>query len=126
MGCGCFPDVRGLLDNALFDPDELLRVIGDLGGGEYASIEVLDPAPRLPFRADIEAAIEAGRLTRIDSAGQGTLAVYLDENRKIIHIGLTDDDGKVTSRWAGGLTCRHGLFDLPRSHGEMVHFYAPA
>jgi hypothetical protein len=125
MGCGCHPDVRGMLDAALFDPDELSRVIAELNG-DVASITVLDPAPRLPFRADIEAAIEAGRLTRIDSAGQGTLAVYLDEDRRIIHVGLTDDDGMVTSRWAGGLTCRHALFDLPRSHGEMVHFYAPA
>lgn len=114
-------EIRDRLDAALFDPEELQQVIDDIGG-----ILVLDPPPRLPFRADIEAAIEAGRLTPIDTPGEGTLAIYLDENRRIIHIGLTDGAGMVTSRWAGGLTCRHKPLDLPRSHGETVKFYAPA
>lgn len=118
-------DIRGMLDAALFDPEELQRVIGELNG-DMACITVLDPAPWLPFRADIEAAVEAGRLTRIDWAGEGNLVVYRDEENRIIHIGLTDAEGLVISRWAGGLTCRHGVFDLPRSHGEVAHFYAPA
>jgi hypothetical protein len=124
MACGCFPDVRGQLDAALFDLDDLRQAIADLS--DHADIEVLDDQTPLPFKADIEAAIAAGRLTRVDSSGPGSVAVYLDEDRKIIHFGLIGEGDKVTSRWAGGLICRHGLFDLPRSHGEMAHFYAPA
>lgn len=126
MACGCFPDIRGMLDQALFDPEGLLKAIAELGGGEYATIEVLDPPPPLPFKADIEAAITAGRLIEADEASHGSLAVYLDEDRKIILVGFVDGQGLVTSRWAGGLVCRHGIFDLPRSHGEMVRYYRPA
>lgn len=126
MACGCFPDVRGKLDEALFDPDGLKDAIATLGGGEFATIEILDPPPALPFKADIEAAIAAGRLTRRDDPEPGGIAIYLDETRDVIHFGLVGDGNLVTSRWAGGLVCRHGLFDLPRSHGEMAWFYAPA
>lgn len=125
MGCGCFPDVRGMLDQALFDPDELRRTIDEWGGGEHATITVLDPPPPLPFKADIEEAIAAGRLVPAEEGAAGTLAVYLDEERRIILTGLVDGQGLVTSRWAGGLVCRHGVFDLPRSHGEMVRYYRP-
>lgn len=124
MACGCHPDIRGLLDAALFDVDDLKRAIAEMAG--HADIEVLDDQTPLPFKSDIEAAIAAGRLVRVDSSGPGAVAVYLDEDRKIIHFGLIGEADRVTSRWAGGLICRHALFDLPRSHGEMAQFYVPA
>lgn len=124
MGCGCYPDVRGKLDEALFDPERLKGAIAELA--DFADIEIIDDQTPLPFKSDIEKAIAAGRLVRIDSPGPGSVAVYLDEAREIIHIGLIGEGDRVTSRWAGGLVCRHALFDLPRSHGEMAHFYAPA
>ncbi len=124
MGCGCHPDIRGLLDAALFDIDQLKRAIAGLA--DVAAIEIIDDQTPLPFKSDVEKAIAAGRLVRVDSPGPGSVAVYLDEDRRIIHIGLIGEGDRVTSRWAGGLVCRHGLFDLPRSHGEMAQFYAPA
>ncbi|CAA7626199.1 hypothetical protein [Magnetospirillum sp. UT-4] len=121
MGCGCFPDVRGVLDQALDDTDELERHLADLG--DFASVERLDSAPVLPAPAAAAAAIAAGRMIRLDSAGPGALAVYLDEARAVVHVGRATADGSVDSEWRPGLAFRHGLFDLPRRFGEMVHWY---
>lgn len=119
MACGCVPDVRGLLDQALDDRARLLSQIAELA--EFISVSETTAPP--PDREAATAAIAAGALARLSEAKPGGLAVYLDEFRAIAHVGRVEADGTVTSRWRDDLTCRHGLFDLPRRFGEMVHWY---
>lgn len=119
MACGCVPDTRGLLDQALDDRPRLLDQVAELA--DYLRVtETTGPAPE---REAVAQAIAAGGLTRLPEARAGGVAVYLDEFRAIAHVGRVENDGSITSRWRDDLTCRHGLFDLPRRFGEMVHWY---
>ena len=70
--------------------------------------------------------IESGALVKINEgeARPGDVVVYLDIKGTPQHAGkIVTLDGRIKSKWGGGLFLEHGLWEVPESYGNTVRFY---
>lgn len=67
--------------------------------------------------------IERGELKRLEEPEVGSLVVYRTHDNHISHVGLTEENGKVISKWSWGPLLEHDVFDVPDHYGDIIEFY---
>lgn len=61
----------------------------------------------------------------VDFPDEGDLAVYVDSNNKVQHMGVYTDSGKVISKLGinNPFIYEHNIFDIPSTNGNKVTFF---
>lgn len=55
-----------------------------------------------------------------------SVALYLSEDRHVVHVGLVDDDGQtITSKWGFYHVCKHLPDRVPTSFGDKIIYAKP-
>lgn len=76
--------------------------------------------------AFLQNTLDHGLLTEIEQgqAAPDDLLVYFAKG-KPMHMAKYLTCSHCLSKWGIGLLCEHGLWDLPRSYGDLVRYYKP-